>query len=323
LQTTLLFTFYFLLDKKGGFMSQHNILRRNILLPDGIQIGHADNGVTGVTVILCPDGAVGGVDVRGCAPGTRETDLLRPEKAIEEVHAVVFTGGSAYGLGACDGVLRYLREKGKGFKTGALSVPLVAGAVIFDLKNDYAFPDAETGYKAAAAAKNPCVAFGSVGAGTGATAGKILGAAAACKGGVGAATCESGGLFVTAVTVVNALGDIYDPKTGQIVAGARTPDDRFLNTQQFIASGGMLKLMKGANTTLSCVITNAKLTKLAANKLASIAHDGFALAIRPVHTDYDGDTVFALSRGGVRADFTMLSCMATEAVVGSILNAVK
>jgi L-aminopeptidase/D-esterase-like protein len=296
----------------------------DIKLPEGIFIGHADDGEkTGVTVILAPAGAVGGADVRGCAPGTRETDLLRPEKSISLVNAVAFCGGSAFGLAACDGIVRYCREKSIGHAVGAVKVPLVAGAVIFDLHDaSYAHPDAQSGYCACIGAKNHGLEWGRVGAGTGAAVGKILGPGCSEKGGIGAATVSAGEAFVTAVTAVNALGDIIDPKTGKIIRGTRM-QGKHINTAEFIMSGKRAALMKGANTTLSCIITNVKLTKLEANKLASIAHDGFARAISPVHTDYDGDTIFALSKGEISFDFTALSVMAAEAVVQSILHAVK
>lgn len=295
-----------------------------VIIPQGFKVGHAQNDKTGVTVILCEDGAVGGVDVRGCAPGTRETDLLRPEKAIEKVNAVALCGGSAYGLDSLGGVMQYLRERNIGHKMGPIVVPLVAGAVIFDLnEGKYNFPDAKTGYSACENAEYQDVKFGAVGAGTGATVGKILGAQFACRGGVGASTIISDGAVLTAVAVVNAVGDVYDPETGAIVAGAHTPDGQFLNTKNFILSGKLSQMIKGANTTLVCIMTDAKLTKLQANKLSSIAHNGLAQTIKPVHTDYDGDTVFTLSRGEKEVDFTVLSCVAVEAVSQAILDAVK
>ena len=294
-----------------------------IKLPVGINVGHAGNGKTGVTVIMCRDGAVAGVDVRGCAPGTRETDTLRAEKVMDSINAVVLTGGSAFGLGSCDGVIKYLREKNCGHDMGVIKVPLVAGAVIYDLKDEYVFPTPEDGYSACVNAEKGEVLRGLVGAGTGATVGKILGPSCAQKSGIGAATVALGNVFVTAVTVVNAVGDIYDPDTGKIVAGARLENGDFLNTKNFVLSGEIIKAMQGGNTTLSCVMTNAKLDKLHCNKLAGISHDAFAQCIRPVHTDFDGDTVFALSKGEERADFTMLSIMAVEAVCRSISDAVK
>ncbi|MCL2798419.1 MAG: P1 family peptidase [Firmicutes bacterium] len=349
-----------------------------IKLPSGIYVGHAEVGdKSGVTVILAPEGAVGGVDVRGCAPGTRETDLLRAEKTINVCHAVVFTGGSAFGLSALDGVMRYCREKNIGHQVGAVKIPLVAGAVIFDIGEGLSdVPDAQTGYCAALAAKSLQYDWGQAGAGTGATVGKILGSAHCQRGGIGAATVELGGAFVTAITVVNAMGDVIDHKTGKLLRGVHDGAGNLLGTDQLILSGRLADMLrgqgsgireqgsgdvgrdcspiapqsvgadgnppapcetianpesrtpnpdsprKGGNTTLSCVITNVKLTKLEVNKLASIAHDGLAKSISPVHTDYDGDTVFALSKGDMPFDFTALSVMAVEAVAQSVISAV-
>ncbi len=295
----------------------------DILYPEGIYIGHADDGEkTGVSVILCPEGATGGVSVRGCAPGGRETDLLRPEKAIDKINAVVLTGGSAFGLAACDGVMRYCREKSIGYAVGAVKVPLVAGGVIFDLLDaSYAHPNAETGYSACVDAKNHDVLWGAIGVGTGATAGKLLGLAMSAKTGISAATVSIGEAFVTAVTVVNALGDVIDYKTGKVVAGAGS-NGKFSGVNDLILSGSFMPSSStGGNTTLTCLLTNVSLTKLQINKLADIAHDGFAKSIAPVHTDYDGDTVFALSRGQQEFDFTVLSVMAVEAVCQSIVKA--
>lgn len=295
-----------------------------IIIPAEFKIGHAQNEKTGVTVFLCEEGAAGGVDVRGCAPGTRETDVLRPEKAVEKVNAVVFCGGSAYGLDACGGVMEYLKQKGSGHKMGPLVVPIVSGAVIFDLNEGiYNYPDSHMGYSACQNAKNSDVKFGLIGAGTGATVGKILGPAYASGGGIGAATIVLGGVVLTAVALVNAAGDVYNSRTGEIAAGAHTKDGHFLSTKDFILSGNLSQTPKGANTTLVCILTDAKLTKLQANKLSSIAHNGLAQSIKPVHTDYDGDTVFTLSNGANEIDFTVLSCAAVEAVSMAILNAVS
>lgn len=294
-----------------------------IIIPKGFEIGHAQNERTGVTVILCKDGAVGGVDVKGAAPGTRETDLLRPEKAVEKINAVALCGGSAYGLDACGGIMQFLRERNIGYAMGPLVVPIVSAAVIFDLNYGYIFPDAKMGYESCENAKNSNVEFGQVGVGTGATIGKILGPAYAAKSGIGASTIVSNGVTLTAIAVVNALGDVYNHKSGEIVAGAKAPSGTFLNSNNFILSGEAAKVLKGANTTLVCILTDAKLTKLQANKLSAIGQNGLALSIRPVHTDYDGDTVFTLSHGDKETDFTLLSCMAVEAVSGAIMNAAK
>jgi len=330
---------------------------KHIKLPKGFSIGHANNDHTGVTVILAADKTVGGVCVRGSAPGTRETDLLKADKAVQEINAIVLTGGSAFGLGACDGVVKFLSEQGIGFDVGKHKVPLVAGAVIFDLKDELVYPTADMGYKACKNASDKNFKWGSVGAGTGATVGKILGPTFSQKSGIGAITVEAGTgslfeeqqvpsqnkqtslkkvpipiycettnvPFVTAITVCNAVGDVVD-KTGQIVAGVGAEGED--KKRQFVGAGNMILAgasgaSVGGNTTLTCLITNVKLDKLHANKLASIAHNGYAKSINPVHTDYDGDTVFALSGGDVKLDFTALSIMAVEAVCESIVNAVK
>lgn len=293
----------------------------DILLPDGITIGHADNSVTGCTAILCKGGAVAGADVRGGAPGTRETDLLRNEKAMEKINAVVLTGGSAYGLESACGVMRYLREHGEGFAVGDKLVPIVPAAVLYDLNGpDYNYPDSAMGMAAAQNAQAKNIPFGKVGAGTGATVGKIRGLAYASQGGIGAYTVGTPDLFVTAVIAVNALGDVADYHTGKIVAGAHDNAGGFLDTVGCVLSGNFARLLYG-NTTIGCVITNAGLTKVQANKLASIAHNGLALSIRPVHTDHDGDTLFALSKGDAKCEFSMLEVMAVEAVACAVVSA--
>ncbi len=301
-----------------------------ILLPDGIKIGHADDAYTGVTCILA-DGAVGGVSVRGGAPGTRETDMLRADKSQGFVDAIVLSGGSAFGLEAACGVSDYLRENGVGFAAGDKVVPLVAQAILFDLNTpgEYHYPDKAMGYAAAKAAKHDGVVFGNVGAGRGATVGKILGAAAASKSGIGAATLTFNDVFVTAVVAVNALGDVYDHRTGKIISGAHTPDGGYLNTVEcltngfFAAQAAMLaaRSKSGTNTTIGCVMTNAKLDKTHVNKLAEIAHDGLAMSIRPVHTDADGDTMFALSKGERQLDYSIIAALGAEATAFAVENA--
>lgn len=299
----------------------------NILLPEGVKIGHAQDDYTGVTCILT-DYAVGGVSVRGGAPGTRETDLLRAEKSQGFINAIVLSGGSAYGLEAACGVMDYLRENNIGFKAGDKVVPLVAQAILYDLNTpgEYHYPDKSMGYAAARSAVADKVQFGNVGAGKGATVGKIMGPAGACKSGVGAATCSFGDVFVTAVIAVNALGDVVDHNTGKVFAGARLPNGAFLNTLQALTNGTLEQIMKmqsGTNTTIGCVITNAKLDKVGANKLAAVAHDGLAMSIRPVHTDADGDTLFALSKGDKTADINIIMALAVEATARAVENAVK
>jgi L-aminopeptidase/D-esterase-like protein len=253
----------------------------------GIRVGHDTNleAGTGCTVILCDTPAVGGVDVRGGAPATRETDLLRPMNLVEEVDAVVLTGGSAFGLDAASGVMRYLEERGIGFDTGVARVPIVPAAALFDLAFGVANvrPDAEAGYRACTQATGGPIAQGTVGAGTGATVAKMAGPAHMIKGGLGSASVQlPDGTLVGALVVVNALGDIVDPATGQVIASAQTP------------KGGDTPQPFG-NTTLAVVATNAALSKVQINRVASMAHDGMAQAIRPAHTLFDGDTVFALA----------------------------
>lgn len=298
-------------------------MNNQILLPTGISIGHASNTITGVTVILAPEGAVAGVDVRGCAPGTRETDVLHNEKAMEKINAIVLTGGSAYGLESACGVMKFLREREKGYKMGTRVVPIVSAAVIYDLNNeDYNFPDIAMGYEACLQAKNTDINFGKVGVGTGATVGKIRGLEHADEGGIGGSTVCLNGLFVTAVVACNASGDVYDHNTNKIIAGAHDNSGGFLDTRSTILSGNFSRLMYGTNTTIGAVITNAKLSKVQANKLATISQNGLAQSIKPVHTDYDGDTIFALASGEVECDFNMLSIMAVEAVSRAITASV-
>ena len=257
----------------------------------GIRVGHDTNleAATGCTVILCDTLAVGGVDVRGGAPATRETDLLRPMNLVEEVNAVVLTGGSAFGLDAASGVMRYLEERSIGYDTGIARVPIVPAAAIFDLALGSASvrPDAAAGYRACEQATADAVTQGNAGAGTGATVGKIAGPSFMMKGGLGSASTQlSDGTLVGALVVVNALGDVIDPQTRQVVAGTRHPSGQgFLATNPF------------GNTTIAVVATNASLTKVQVNKVAQMAHDGIAQAIRPAHTMFDGDTIFALALG--------------------------
>ena len=268
-----------------------------IIIPKGFLVGEAQDDLTGVTAFLCPRGAVGGADCRGGAPGTRETDLLRPEKMMDKVNAVFLAGGSAYGLAAADGIMRWMREHGYGYRTAGKIVPIVSGAVIFDLNHrEYHTPTAETGFEACEnASRTP--AFGQNGVGRGATAGKIRGLRYASKTGVGACTVKTAGVTLTAVVAVNALGDVFDPETGKIVAGAKANDGSFIDTEKHIVSGGLLKLFAGANTTVGCILTDARIDKVQANKLASAGHGGLSRAIRPVHTDFDGDTLFCLASG--------------------------
>lgn len=257
----------------------------------GIRVGHDTNleAGTGCTVILCDTPAIGGVDVRGGAPATRETDLLRPMNLVDGINAVLLTGGSAFGLDAASGVMRYLEERGIGFDAGVARVPLVPAAAIFDLSFGSATirPDAAAGYRACEQASSDAVAQGTVGAGTGATVGKMAGPDFRMKGGLGSASMQlADGSIVGALVAVNALGDIIDPGTQHIIAGARNSD-----------GSGFVSANPFGNTTIAVVATSAALTREQANKMAQMAHNGLAQAIRPAHTMFDGDTVFALALG--------------------------
>ena len=295
----------------------------NVTIPSGFKIGHYQDDFTGVTVLLAPKGATGGCDCRGGAPGTRETDLLKNEKMMQKINAVVLSGGSAYGLASTCGVMEYLKSKGIGYKTMGKIVPIVCGAVLFDLnQKEYHYPTAEYGVKACENAdKNPV--FGNIGAGRGATVGKIRGLKNACKSGIGAATVKAMGVFVTAVVAVNAMGDVVDD-CGNIIAGAKGKDGGFIDTEKCLADGDVAKLLLGTNTTIGCILTDAKLSKTDANRLASISHDGMARAIRPVHTQYDGDTMFCMASGlKPVANLTVLECATVRATQLAIQNAVS
>lgn len=300
----------------------------------GIKVGHYTDreGITGCTVALCEGGAIGGVDVRGSAPGTRETDLMHPVNLVQRVHAVLLTGGSAYGLDAAGGVMRWLEERGVGFDVGVGVVPIVPAAVLFDLAvgDPKARPDAGAGYQACQSATDGPVAEGSVGAGTGATVGKLLGPKFATKSGLGTASTKIGkGIVVGVVVAVNAFGDVVDPDSGTILAGARKPVvGGFVNTARHM-QGSLGQTMLGlANTTLAVVATDAYLTKEAANKVAQMAHDGLARSIRPVHTMFDGDTIFALATGqppkkGGGADPSVIGTAAAEVLAQAVVRAVQ
>ncbi len=295
----------------------------------GLQVGHAEmpGRPTGCTVVLARAGAVGGVDVRGAAPGTRETDLLRPENTVSVVHAVVLAGGSAFGLEAATGTMRWLERQGIGFAVGPHRVPIVPSAILFDLfVGDGAIrPDAGCGERAATSASDAPVAEGDIGAGAGATVGKMMGAARAMKAGIGStAIARRGGLVVGALAAVNAVGDVIDPATGRVVAGVRTADGSALaDARVLFRSGNVPVATPGGNTTLVVVGTNAKLTKAEATKVAQMAHDGLARAIWPVHTPSDGDVVFALATGTLEgpADVTTIGTMAADAAAAAIVRA--
>jgi L-aminopeptidase/D-esterase-like protein len=299
----------------------------------GLEVGHdtLPERPTGCTVVLARRGAVAGVDVRGGAPGTRETDLLDPSNTVQKVHAVVLSGGSAFGLEAAAGVVRSLEEQGIGFDVGVAKVPIVPAAVLFDLTvggRPEIRPNAESGYRAARAARSGPVAEGSVGAGAGATVGKIAGLARAMKGGLGSASIAlPDGLVVAALVAVNAVGDVVDPASGRVIAGVRTEDGRALaDARRLLRKGGFEPLARpGENTTIGVVATNASLDKARARKLAQMAHDGFARSLAPAHTPLDGDTIFALATGETpgEPDMTRIGALAAEVVAEAIVRAVR
>jgi L-aminopeptidase/D-esterase-like protein len=298
----------------------------------GIRVGHYTDleAITGCTAILCPDGTVGGVDQRGGAPGTRETDLLRPMHLVDTVNAVILAGGSAYGLAAADGAMRYLEERGIGYRAqqGRFIVPIVPAAIVMDLGIGRADvrPDAAMGYAACQAATEAPVEQGSVGAGTGCRIGAALGNEFATKGGVGSASIDlDDGLVVAALVAVNAVGDVVDER-GEIIAGLRLPPDgnQFSGMLNFLrANARMTMPPRSENTVIGVVATNARLSKDEVNKVAQMAHNGLALAVRPAHTLFDGDTLFALATGAIPANVNAIGAFAAEAVAAAIRSAVR
>ncbi|MEX1246913.1 MAG: P1 family peptidase [Anaerolineales bacterium] len=311
----------------------------SITLIDGIRVGHAqdDEAITGCTVVLCEKGAVGGVDQRGGAPGTRETDALQPVHLVYKVHAVMLAGGSAFGLDAASGAVRYLEEKKVGFNVGVARVPIVPAAILFDLGigSSKRRPDAAMGYQACLNASQRPPAEGSVGAGTGATVGKILGLGQAMKGGIGTAAREIGaGVQVGAIVAVNAFGDVIDPNSGEIVAGARSlkrgpikvGKGVFADTMQVMKSlvgRTILGFAPRGNTVIGVVATNARFDKEGAAKVARMAMNGLARTIRPANTMLDGDTLFALATGKRKADVNIVGAYAAEVVAEAVLRAVR
>lgn len=306
----------------------------------GIRVGHADDpeALTGCTVVLCERGAVGGVDQRGGAPGTRETDALRPMHLVQKVHGVLLAGGSAFGLDAAGGVMRYLEERKVGFNTRSARVPIVPAAILFDLNLGRADvrPDAAMAYRACLGATASAPAQGNIGVGMGASVGKLLGLAGATKSGVGTAGVRLGsGLIVGALIAVNALGDVVDPATGEILAGLRPvragplrvggrgPFADTLNVLQGAVGQTVLRFASRGNTVIGVVATNGRLNKEQANKVAQMAHDGIARAVRPAHTMLDGDTLFAVSTGRVRSDVNVIGAWAAEVVARAIVRAVE
>jgi L-aminopeptidase/D-esterase-like protein len=297
----------------------------------GIEVGHFTDSrrPTGCTVVLARDSAVGAVDVRGAAPGTRETDLLAPHNVVERVHAILLAGGSAWGLDAAGGVMRWLDEQGIGLTVGPGRVPLVPGAVLFDLPlgDQRIRPDAAAGYAACQAASRNAPAQGNVGAGAGAVIGKIFGFRRAMKGGIGTASVTVDGVTVGAIVACNALGDVIDPDTAQVIAGARSADGKSLmDTRRALLRGELAQpILPGTNTTIGVVATDAVLTKVQAGRLATQGHDGLARAINPCHTLSDGDTLFALATGagGRSLGMMTLGAMAAEACAQAVVRAIR
>lgn len=292
----------------------------------GFQVGHYTDPAnsTGCTVILCPPKTRASCEVRGNSPGSRELALLAPEKSMQEVHAVLLTGGSAFGLAAADGVVNWLSEHDRGYQTPWVKVPIVPSAVVFDLNvgSSVVRPGPKEGYRACEQSSEAPVTEGNVGAGAGATVGKWAGTATWMKGGVGSAAREVGPLKVAAIAVVNAVGDVLD-ENGRILAGARTKDGIFLANADPVRQFARGKVLDNSNTTLTLAATNADLTKLELFKVCQRMHDGMARAIVPVHTSYDGDVSFALSGGTVKADVDLVAELAAQLVAQAIRNAVR
>ena len=314
----------------GWFGSGKSVENETITAVPGIRVGHATDleGLTGCTVVICERGAAGGVDQRGGAPGTRETDLLRPMHLVQKVHAVLLAGGSAFGLAAADGVIRYLEDEGIGFDAGVSTGPIVPAAILFDLDmgNPAARPDAEMGGAACRVASAAPVPEGTIGAGAGATCGKILSIKRAMKSGLGTTAIDlGGGLVVGAIVAVNPFGDVVDPDSGEILAGVRKPlaDEPAGTLSVMRGMVGKAALGFASNTVIGVVATNGRLTKEEANKVAQMAQDGIGRTVRPAHTMFDGDTVFAMATGEKRADVNLVGAHAAEALAQAIVRAVK
>ena len=300
----------------------------------GIQVGHVTDSVsgTGCTAIIAIGGATAGVDVRGSAPGTRETDLLRAHNTVTQIHGICLSGGSAFGLASASGVMRFLEEQGVGHRVGDFLVPIVPGAIIFDLGvgNGSVRPGDADGYQAAQKADNSSVEIGSVGAGTGATVGKALGRDKAMKGGIGCASLDlGGGLVLAALSVVNSVGSVHDPSDGSLLAGPLGPNGQPLSAIDIYGSSRYGTQTFGSdalgNTTIGVVATNARFQKPQAERIAALAHDGIALAVRPAHTLHDGDTYFTMATGQIDApdEFPRIVALTPSVVADSIANAVR
>ncbi|MGK5507928.1 P1 family peptidase [Brevibacillus formosus] len=294
----------------------------------GVLVGHAQNEetLTGCSVIMLEKPSVCGVDVRGSAPGTRETDLLDPVNLVSVVHAICLSGGSAYGLDAATGVMQYLEEQGIGLDVGYGVVPIVPAAVLFDLAvGDYRVrPDRQMGYEAALAASRETVAQGNVGAGTGASVGKLNGFGNAMKSGLGTASeILPNGLVVGAIVAVNAVGHVVDQQSGTILAGPRDEQGTIRDSLEMMRQQAFAPIPPGTNTTIAVVASNARLSKAGANKVAQMAHDGLARTIRPIHTMYDGDTVFAVATGEVEASVDLVGALSADVLAEAVIQAVK
>ncbi|WP_297439267.1 P1 family peptidase [uncultured Clostridium sp.] len=301
----------------------------NIQDIDGFKLGHASNfdAATGCTVLICEEGASAGVSVRGGAPGTRETDLLDPSELIQKIHAIILSGGSAFGLDAASGVMEYLESKDVGFDVTVAKVPIVCSAVLFDLGcgSSKIRPDKQMGIDACINSENYTNnTNGNIGCGTGATVGKFFGPKSAMKGGFGSYAVQIGDLKVAAIVGVNALGDIKDPSTAKIIAGALDKNNEFIDTENSMLTSNIKaqSAFKG-NTTIGAIITNANLSKAENKKIASMAHNGFARTIYPAHTMFDGDTIFAVSNGTEKFDTSLIGTIATKVMEEAVLRAVK
>ncbi len=295
---------------------------------EGIKVGHEQSkeGMTGCTVIICEEGATGGVDVRGSAPGTRETDLFKAEKMVDKVHSVVLSGGSAFGLDAASGVMKYLEENNIGFDVGVTKVPIVASAVIFDLNiGDFRIrPDFNMGYNAASIASSDENRQGNIGCGMGATVGKILGPEYAMKSGLGSASIKLGELVVGAIVSVNCFGDVYDYENNVQLAGVYDyKNKKILNTVSIMKGENININFPMRNTTIGVVATNAILTKAEGNKVAQMTHNGFARSINPIHTMLDGDTIFTMATNKIQSDVNLIGTLGAEVMSMAITNAIK
>jgi len=301
----------------------------NINKIKGIKVGNAQDlkAGTGCTVVICDNGATPGVDVRGGSPGTRETDLIDPQNFVDKIHGVVLSGGSAFGLDASSGVMKYLEERNIGFDVNVTKVPIVSSAILFDLNvgDSSIRPDFKMGYEACKnAEKNECLS-GNIGAGTGASVGKLFGIERAMKGGLGCYAVEVGKLQVGAIVAVNCLGNILDPETGEQLAGLLDKDKKNIisTEEQMLLSFDKEQNLFLSNTTIGVVITNGKFTKAQANKIASMAHDGYGRTMRPAHSMFDGDTIFALATGEVEAEINVVGFLSAKVMEKAIIKAIK